>query len=82
MNGNPLKVYFDEGRPAFGGWCTTGAPFPAELIALHGYDWMGIDAQHGLWLFSEDSPGPPNGVRGGAAPLVDTAPPGRIPTGS
>ena len=49
MNGNPLKVYFDEGRPAFGGWCTTGAPFPAELIALHGYDWMGIDAQHGLF---------------------------------
>ena len=49
MNGNPLKPYFQEHRPAFGGWCTTGAPFPAELIALHGYDWMGVDAQHGLY---------------------------------
>lgn len=52
MNGNPLKPYFAEKRPAFGGWCTTGAPFPAELIVLHGYDWMGIDLQHGLFDYS------------------------------
>jgi 4-hydroxy-2-oxoheptanedioate aldolase len=49
ISGNPLKDRLATGRPAFGGWCTTGAPFSAEIIALHGYDWIGLDAQHGLY---------------------------------
>jgi 4-hydroxy-2-oxoheptanedioate aldolase len=49
MSGNPLKDRLVTGRPAFGGWCSTGSPFSAETIALHGFDWVGLDAQHGLY---------------------------------
>ena len=51
MSGNPLKDRLVAGHPAFGGWCTTGSPFAAELIALQGFDWVGLDAQHGLWSY-------------------------------
>ena len=53
MNGNPLKARLARQLPAFGGWCTTGSPFAAELIALQGFHFVGLDAQHGL--FSYDS---------------------------
>jgi 4-hydroxy-2-oxoheptanedioate aldolase len=35
----------------FGGWCSSGSPFAAEVIALQGFDWIGLDAQHGLWSY-------------------------------
>jgi 4-hydroxy-2-oxoheptanedioate aldolase len=53
LNGNPLKARLARQLPAFGGWCTTGSPFAAELIALQGFHFVGLDAQHGL--FSYDS---------------------------
>ncbi len=53
MNGNPLKARLARQLPAFGGWCTTGSPFAAEIIALQGFHFVGLDAQHGL--FSYDS---------------------------
>jgi 4-hydroxy-2-oxoheptanedioate aldolase len=49
MGGNPLKDRLAERQPVFGGWCTTGAPFAAEIMALQGFDFVGLDAQHGLW---------------------------------
>jgi 4-hydroxy-2-oxoheptanedioate aldolase len=46
-----LKDRLHTGAPAFGGWCTTGSAFPAELIALQGFDWIGLDSQHGLYSY-------------------------------
>jgi 4-hydroxy-2-oxoheptanedioate aldolase len=51
MGGNPIKDRLAERQPVFGGWCTTGSPFAAEVIALQGYDYIGLDAQHGLWSY-------------------------------
>jgi 4-hydroxy-2-oxoheptanedioate aldolase len=51
MGGNPLKGRLAERQPVFGGWCTTGSPFVAEIIALQGFDFVGLDAQHGLWSY-------------------------------
>lgn len=31
-----------------GGWCTIGNPYAAEIISRAGYDWVCIDAQHGM----------------------------------
>ncbi|MGF6888877.1 4-hydroxy-2-oxoheptanedioate aldolase [Nocardia sp. GAS34] len=51
MDGNPLKDRLARREPLFGGWCSTGTPFVAEVIALQGYDFIGLDAQHGLWSY-------------------------------
>jgi 4-hydroxy-2-oxoheptanedioate aldolase len=51
MGGNPLKDRLAAGQPLFGGWCTTGSPFVAEVMALQGYDFIGLDGQHGLWSY-------------------------------
>jgi 4-hydroxy-2-oxoheptanedioate aldolase len=51
VNGNPLQERLARRQPAFGGWCTTGSPFAAELIALQGYHFVGLDAQHGLFSY-------------------------------
>ena len=51
--GNKLKQRWERGETAYGGWCAAGSPFIAELIALQGFDFIGLDAQHGL--FSYDS---------------------------
>jgi 4-hydroxy-2-oxoheptanedioate aldolase len=53
LTGNPLKDRLAQQLPAFGGWCTTASPFAAEIIALQGFHFVGLDAQHGL--FSYDS---------------------------
>jgi 4-hydroxy-2-oxoheptanedioate aldolase len=31
-----------------GGWCTIGDPYAAEIISRAGYEWVCIDAQHGM----------------------------------
>jgi 4-hydroxy-2-oxoheptanedioate aldolase len=51
MSGNPLKDRLARGEPMFGGWCSSGSPFAAEVIALQGFDFIGLDAQHGLWSY-------------------------------
>lgn len=51
MSGNPLKNRLEGQEPLFGGWCSSGSPFMAEVIALQGFDFMGLDAQHGLWSY-------------------------------
>src|ERR1700747_1696684 len=53
MAGNPLQDRLAGELPAFGGWGTMGSPFAAEIIALQGFHFVGLDAQHGL--FSYDS---------------------------
>ncbi|MGW6144829.1 HpcH/HpaI aldolase family protein [Streptomyces sp. NPDC055140] len=51
MSGNPLKDRLARCEPLFGGWCSSGSPFAAEVIALQGFDFIGLDAQHGLWSY-------------------------------
>jgi 4-hydroxy-2-oxoheptanedioate aldolase len=31
-----------------GGWCSIASPYGAELLGHTGYDWIGIDRQHGM----------------------------------
>src|SRR5580692_4033992 len=51
MAGNPLKDRLAARQPVFGGWCSSGSPFAAEVIALQGFDFIGLDGQHGLWSY-------------------------------
>jgi 4-hydroxy-2-oxoheptanedioate aldolase len=51
MTGNPLKERLAARRPLFGGWCSAGSPFVSEVIGLQGFDWVGLDGQHGLWSY-------------------------------
>ena len=51
MAGNPLKDRLAARQPVFGGWCSSGSPFAAEVIALQGFDFVGLDGQHGLWSY-------------------------------
>ena len=51
MSGNPVQSRLAAGEAVFGGWCSSGSPFAAEVIALQGFDWIGLDAQHGLWSY-------------------------------
>jgi 4-hydroxy-2-oxoheptanedioate aldolase len=44
-----LRSQWRSGRPTFGGWCTTGSAFTAEIIAVQGFDFVGLDVQHGLY---------------------------------
>jgi 4-hydroxy-2-oxoheptanedioate aldolase len=44
-----LKHKWAEGTPTFGGWCTSGSAFTAEVIAAEGFDFVGLDVQHGLY---------------------------------
>jgi 4-hydroxy-2-oxoheptanedioate aldolase len=36
----------------FGGWCSSGSSFTAELMAVQGFDFIGLDAQHGLFSYA------------------------------
>ena len=44
-----LKQEWAAGKPAFGGWCTSGSAFTAEVMAAEGFDFVGLDVQHGLY---------------------------------
>ncbi|HEX4395333.1 MAG TPA: aldolase/citrate lyase family protein [Mycobacterium sp.] len=44
-----LKQMWAAGKPAFGGWCTSGSAFTAEVMAAEGFDFVGLDVQHGLY---------------------------------
>ena len=43
-----LRDAWRAGRPTFGGWATLGDPYAAELLGRAGFDWVGLDVQHGL----------------------------------
>jgi 4-hydroxy-2-oxoheptanedioate aldolase len=43
-----LRDVWAEGRTAFGVWIVSASPSAAELIASLGFDYIGIDCQHGL----------------------------------
>ncbi len=43
-----LGAMWHAGRVTFGGWCSIGDPFVAELMGRSGFDWICLDMQHGL----------------------------------
>jgi 4-hydroxy-2-oxoheptanedioate aldolase len=45
---NGVKAKWGRGEPTYGGWCSTGSPVVAELLALANFDYVCLDAQHGL----------------------------------
>ena len=48
MSNNKIKELWRQGKPAVVGWCSTGNPYVAELLANVGYDALVIDWQHGI----------------------------------
>ena len=47
MKRNKIKELWGQGKPAVMGWCASGNPYIAELMANAGYDALVIDWQHG-----------------------------------
>jgi 4-hydroxy-2-oxoheptanedioate aldolase len=48
-----LRELWDGDGPMFGGWCTIPSAITAEIIGRVGFDWVGIDTQHGLIGYGE-----------------------------
>ena len=48
MRKNKVKDLWRQGKPAVMGWCSTGNPYVAELMAHTGYDALVVDWQHGV----------------------------------
>jgi 4-hydroxy-2-oxoheptanedioate aldolase len=48
MSVNRLRALLAGGGRAVGGWCATPNPLAAEILAAEGFDYVGIDCQHGL----------------------------------
>jgi 4-hydroxy-2-oxoheptanedioate aldolase len=44
---NALREKWAAGQATFGGWSSIGHPYAAELLGRAGFDWVGIDSQHG-----------------------------------
>ncbi len=44
-----LRQKWTAGLPTFGGWCTSGSAFTAEIMAVVGFDFVALDVQHGLY---------------------------------
>ncbi|MGH3631002.1 MAG: HpcH/HpaI aldolase family protein [Sciscionella sp.] len=43
-----LKSRLKEGRPLFGAWLQIAGAYGAEVAGMSGFDWIGIDTQHGF----------------------------------
>ncbi|HEY1687622.1 MAG TPA: aldolase/citrate lyase family protein [Solirubrobacteraceae bacterium] len=43
-----LRERWESGHATFGAWATIGDSYLIELLARTGFDWIGIDMQHGL----------------------------------
>ncbi|MCZ6873907.1 MAG: aldolase/citrate lyase family protein [bacterium] len=53
MKTNRVKELWKQGKPAIQGWCSTGNPYIAELMAHAGFDAVVIDWQHGVGVGPE-----------------------------
>ena len=48
-----LREVLSPARTSVGGWCVIPGSFTAEVMARAGFDWLCIDAQHGLVGYGE-----------------------------
>lgn len=46
--GAALRETWDRGDPTLGLWTATGNTYVTEILGAAGFDWVGIDIQHGL----------------------------------
>lgn len=53
MRANRLKRMLKDGRPAYGLWVDLGSVAVAEALASLGFDWLLLDAEHGVASFEE-----------------------------
>lgn len=67
---NRLKSLWADGASAVGGWATIGSPFAAEILGVAGFDYVGVDLQHGLAHVEAMVPMLMAASRAGATPLV------------
>jgi len=44
---NPLRIALQKRNTALGGWIQIGHPAVAEIFAACGFDWIGVDLEHG-----------------------------------
>lgn len=43
---NKVKTKIRAGEASLGGWCLTGSPISAEIMAQAGFDWVCVDEEH------------------------------------
>jgi 4-hydroxy-2-oxoheptanedioate aldolase len=48
MTGRTLRATLEAGDPALGAWLQMPDPIAAEAVGRLGFDWIGIDTQHGM----------------------------------
>src|SRR5205809_6412527 len=48
MRANRVKELLSRDEPAIGGWINVASLVGAEMLAYAGYDWLAVDAQHGV----------------------------------
>src|SRR5437763_16081766 len=48
MRANRVKELLQRDEPAIGGWINVASLVGAEMLAYAGYDWLVVDAQHGV----------------------------------
>ncbi|HEY7709753.1 MAG TPA: aldolase/citrate lyase family protein, partial [Candidatus Entotheonella sp.] len=53
VKSNRVRELWKQGKPAVQGWCSTGNPYIAELMAHAGFDAVVIDWQHGVGVSQE-----------------------------
>lgn len=53
MKKNRVRELWKQGKPAVQGWCSTGNPYIAEMMAHAGFDAVVIDWQHGVGVGQE-----------------------------
>lgn len=53
MKKNRVRELWKQGKPAVQGWCGTGNPYIAEMMAHAGFDAVVIDWQHGVGVSQE-----------------------------
>lgn len=73
MSSNGLLAAFRAGGSAVGGWCATPSALNAEILAAEGFDYVGIDCQHGLVGYSNLVPMLSALSGWGATPVVRVA---------
>lgn len=70
---NPVRSRWESDEAAFGGWCVIPSALSAEMLAQRGFDWVGIDWQHGFMDLETTASMIQAVSIAGAAPLVRVA---------
>lgn len=67
---NPLSRAWSAGQVTRGAWCTSPSSITAEALATIGFDYVGVDMQHGAISYSDAVPMLQAIAGQGAAPIV------------